>query len=89
MLHACNNTKAFSSNTPLSPPQSYFPSFVESAIYLRFLNELIHTLKVSGDNADSETEAESDAAEDAVATDTDALEDPSYIWQRPSFQYVL
>ena len=76
-------------NTHLT--QTYFPNFLESAIYLRFLNELIHTLKVSGDNstcADSEAEVKSDLAEGAATAIPDALEDPSSIWRRPAFQYV-
>ena len=69
--------------------QTYFPNFLESAIYLRFLNELIHTLKISGGSStctDSEIEAESDDGPGGAVADL--LEDPSSIWQRPIFKYV-
>ena len=75
--------------------QVYFPAFIGSSIYLRFLNELVQMLNKDDESAQSSstTECTKTSAGAAVlkmspiALGKD-LDDPDSLWERPALLYV-
>lgn len=74
--------------------QVYFPTFMDSSIYLRFLNELVHML-----NKEDELTQAGEGSTKTGKTSRAALklshfimgkdlDDPNSLWERPAFQYA-
>lgn len=64
--------------------QTYYPNFLESSIYLQFLNELVHTLKDSplpniGPEIDSVSVCDYESCQTELEQD---LDDPDSLWKR-------
>jgi hypothetical protein len=72
--------------------QVYFPVFIGSSIYLRFLNELVHMLNREEDAPSSE-KGNATMVTDRVSKEVDLshvimwkdLDDPDSLWERPNF----
>ena len=71
------------SQTPYtSTLQTYYPNFLESSVYLQFLNELLHMVKDSPQpSITSETDAVSVC--DHESEPEQDLDDPESLWKRP------
>lgn len=64
--------------------QTYYPNFLESSIYLQFLNELVHTLKDSPQpTIASETDNVSMCDHESFQSELEQdLDDPDSLWKR-------
>ena len=64
--------------------QTYYPNFLESSIYLQFLNELVHTLKDSPQPIiASETDSVSMCDHESFQSELEQdLDDPDSLWKR-------
>ena len=83
----------------LSTFQVYFPVFIGSSIYLRFLNELVHMLNKDDDDdmaAEREIASRTGSGKSSNRTALKLghtvmgkdLDDPDSLWERPAFLYV-
>lgn len=73
--------------------QTYYPGFLESSLYLQFLNELLHMVKDSKQpNMVSEltsTGSDIDTGNNSNTPIPDIdVDDPDSLWRRPSYLYV-
>ena len=78
--------------------QTYYPSFLKSSIYLRFLNELVHMLNnnetITNTSPTGTSSTQTAGINSSTVDQTDApgdspdLDDPDYLWRRPHTSYV-
>lgn len=76
--------------------QVYFPVFIGSSVYLRFLNELVQMLNKDDESTAAGRESRSGAYKASSLTVLKLshfimgkdLDDPDSLWERPAFLYA-
>ena len=73
--------------------QVYFPAFLGSSVYLRFLNELVlnkddETAQAGSTIEDSETSTKAAVLKISPIIMGKDLDDPDSLWERPALLYV-
>ena len=74
--------------------QVYFPIFLDSSVYMKYLNELFssvtdidsdHTSTCADDASSTASASETSKLMESLVNDVEAHDDPDEIWQRPQF----
>lgn len=74
--------------------QVYFPIFLESSVYMKYLNELFssvtdidsdQTSTCADDASSTASTSETSKLMESLVNDVEAHDDPDEIWQRPHF----
>ena len=77
--------------------QVYFPIFLDSSVYMKYVNEVLssvtdidldQTSTCADDCSSTASAGETAKLMESLVNDVEAHEDPDEIWQRPHFGYV-